>query len=86
MIGSPAAAKNSPISRLSGAAPLTRIRIRPTEAGLQLAEDQLVGEVVAQGEAAGTFLPAWSSATFCRPTLTAQAKILAFAPPARWPW
>ena len=81
-MGRPAAAKNSAIDGDSGADPETRIRIRPPIRACSLLNTSFVASAYRRESPAGTGLPACSSATFCRPTRTAQAKIFAFAPPA----
>ena len=82
MIGRLAAAKNSAMSRLSGAAPETSTRSRPPRRCCSLLNTSFSAIAYFSLQRRPTGLPACSSATFCLPTPTAQPKIFAFAPPA----
>ena len=82
MIGRLAAAKNSAMSRLSGAEPETSTRSRPPRRSCSLLKTSFSATANLALRAPPTGLPACSSATFCLPTPTAQPKIFALAPPA----
>ena len=81
MIGRLAAAKNSAMSRLSGAEPLTSTRSRPPRRACSLLKTSFSASAYCSLRPRRTGLPACSSATFCLPVATAQPKIFALAPP-----